>query len=59
MKATELIDLAKSIGLGIGRLGKTRYRYTQVVSGVVVENEFVGTWGQFVTLIRNRVEAAK
>lgn len=54
MSARNLIALANSKSIGIGRNAKNRYRWTVLESGTAVDREFVGAWSEFVAFIKSR-----
>lgn len=59
MSTRDLMTAAASVGMCVGRSGRNRYYWHQTVGGVLVAEDFNGTWGDFCRFIRNRVEVAR
>lgn len=53
MKATALIDLAKSKGYGISRNRPNHYQTHRVLNGQLVIENFFGSWAEFVKHIKS------
>lgn len=51
----QLIELAKTAGIAVGRNKSKRYRWARFEGGRHVEHEFLGTWNQFVAHVRKIV----
>ena len=53
MTAKELIQLAKSKGVSIGRTRPGRYYYGYYIDGRYQQYDFHGTWHDFVAFVKS------